>query len=86
MLNKYEQGLVEARGQRQTTMELFRRFNDEQPEFGNTAYAAYQSVTEVTNWLWIRESKKRETAIVMGDRALVNNKAHDLMVEFARKN
>jgi hypothetical protein len=87
VLTKYEQGLTEARTQRSTAMELFRQFNDTQGSaFANTGFSAINSITETTNWLWVRESKKRETAIVMGDRALVNNKAHALIMNFARNN
>lgn len=59
-------------------VELFNKFNDEQPQLANTKWGAYNSVTELEDWKAGR-GQRQFTSAVFGQRAQVKSMAFDLL-------
>jgi phage/plasmid-like protein (TIGR03299 family) len=73
--DKPEEEMIDISEAGALALDLFKRFNDEQPQFGNTAYAALQAVYEDLDYRPpLRGPQNIQQSALFGSRAMIKNK------------
>lgn len=76
---EFEKLLEKQKAHQDASIELFNKFNDEQPSIANTKWSAWNAITELEDWKAGR-GQRQWTSAVFGQRAAVKSTAFDLLV------